>query len=156
MNLAPILPELILTVGAIVLMMVAAFLGRRGSSLCTWASVALLLGSAVTLLGEPQSAGALFGGQLEADGFGAFGKLDKPDVAAMRDLNLRELGMLGSIALGVMWMGVYPESFMAPMRKDVQVLLARVERARPPGDAQLALGAPKPPAAEAHVEAGGH
>ena len=29
MNLAPILPEIILTIGAIVLMMVAAFLGKR-------------------------------------------------------------------------------------------------------------------------------
>jgi len=75
MNLAPILPELILTVGAVVLMMVAAFLGRRGSALCSWASVALLLGASVTLLGEPQSAGALFGGLIQADGFGAFGKL---------------------------------------------------------------------------------
>ncbi|MCF2513949.1 NADH-quinone oxidoreductase subunit NuoN [Sphingomonas sp. G124] len=75
MNLAPILPELILTVGAIVLMMVAAFMGRRGSALCSWASVALLLGASVTLLGEPQSAGALFGGLIQADGFGAFGKL---------------------------------------------------------------------------------
>ena len=75
MNLAPILPELILTVGAIVLMMVAAFLGKRGSSLCSWASVALLVGAAATLGGEPQHAGVLFGGQLVADGFGAFGKL---------------------------------------------------------------------------------
>ena len=75
MNLAPILPELILTVGAIVLMMVAAFMGRRGSALCSWASVALLLGATATLLGEPQSAGALFGGLIQADGFGAFGKL---------------------------------------------------------------------------------
>ena len=75
MNLAPILPELILTAGGIVLMMVAAFLGRRGSSLCTWSAVALLVGSAVALIGEPQSAGVLFGGQLTADGFGAFGKL---------------------------------------------------------------------------------
>ena len=30
-RLMPILPELILTVGALVLMMVAAFTGRRGS-----------------------------------------------------------------------------------------------------------------------------
>jgi NADH-quinone oxidoreductase subunit N len=75
MNLAPILPELILTAGSIVLMMVAAFLGRRGSALCSWASVVLLLGSSVALLGEPQSAGALFGGLIQADGFGAFGKL---------------------------------------------------------------------------------
>jgi NADH-quinone oxidoreductase subunit N len=75
MNLAPILPELILTVGGIVLMMVAAFLGKRGSTLCTWSAVALLVGSTVTLIGEPQSAGVLFGGQLTADAFGAFGKL---------------------------------------------------------------------------------
>ncbi len=75
MNLAPILPELILTIGAIVLMMVAAFLGRRGSSLCSWASIALLLVAAATLAGQPSSAGVLFGGQLAADSFGAFGKL---------------------------------------------------------------------------------
>jgi NADH-quinone oxidoreductase subunit N len=75
MNLAPILPEIILTLGAIVLMMVAAFLGRRGSALCSWASVALLLGATFALIGEPQSAGALFGGQIAADSFGAFGKL---------------------------------------------------------------------------------
>ena len=37
--------------------------------------MALLLGAAVALLGEPQNAGVLFGGQLAADGFGAFGKL---------------------------------------------------------------------------------
>ncbi|HXG81357.1 MAG TPA: NADH-quinone oxidoreductase subunit NuoN [Sphingomicrobium sp.] len=75
MNLAPILPELILTVGAILLMMVAAFLGRRSSSFCTWSAVALLIGSAFALIGEPSNAGALFGGQLAADGFSAFGKL---------------------------------------------------------------------------------
>ena len=75
MNLAPILPELILTVGSIALMMVAAFLGRKGSALTSWASIALLLGASVALLGQPQSAGVLFGGQLVADAFGALGKL---------------------------------------------------------------------------------
>jgi NADH-quinone oxidoreductase subunit N len=75
MTLAPILPELILTIGAIVLMMVAAFMGRRGSALCSWASVALLLGASLSLIGEPQSAGALFGGLIQADAFGALGKL---------------------------------------------------------------------------------
>jgi NADH-quinone oxidoreductase subunit N len=73
--LAAILPEAILTIGAIVLMMVAAFLGRRASALTSWMSVALLLGACVTLLGAPQSAGPLFGGLVAADGFGAFGKL---------------------------------------------------------------------------------
>ncbi len=75
MNLAPILPEIILTLGALALMMVAAFLGRRATVFCTWASIALLAGASLTLLGEPGNAGAMFGGQIVADGFGAFGKL---------------------------------------------------------------------------------
>jgi len=74
MNLAAILPELILTVSAIVLMMVAAF-GRRMAIVTTWASVAALIAACFALLGQPQSAGALFGGLIVADGFGAFGKL---------------------------------------------------------------------------------
>src|SRR5690606_13734418 len=75
MNFAPILPEIILAVGALVLMMVAAFLGRRGSAFCSWAAVVLLLGASAALIGEPQSAGAQFGGQIAADAFSAFGKL---------------------------------------------------------------------------------
>lgn len=64
----------------------------------------------------------------------AYGKLVKPDVAAMPDLNGRELAMLGTIAAAVLWMGIYPESFLAPMRQDVSLILARVDRAQPPGD----------------------
>ena len=75
MNFAAILPEIILTIGALVLMLVAAFMGRRGATLSSWASVALLLVAAFTLLFEAQHAGALFGGLIVADGFGAFGKL---------------------------------------------------------------------------------
>ena len=51
MNLAAFLPEIILTAGAVVLMMVAAFMGGRGSALTSWSSVALLIVSAFTLLG---------------------------------------------------------------------------------------------------------
>src|SRR5689334_20893038 len=74
MNFAAILPELILTVSAIVLMMVAA-LGRRMTVVTTWGSVAALVAACFALLGAPQSAGPLFGGLIAADGFGAFGKL---------------------------------------------------------------------------------
>jgi NADH-quinone oxidoreductase subunit N len=74
MNLAAILPELILSLSAIALMMVAA-LGRRMTIVTTWASVAALIAASFALLGQPQSAGALFGGLIVADGFGAFGKL---------------------------------------------------------------------------------
>jgi NADH-quinone oxidoreductase subunit M len=42
-------------------------------------------------------------------------------------------------------MGVYPESFMAPMRADIAALDARLARAKPEGDAHLT--APKPKAA---------
>ena len=74
MNLAAILPELILSLGALVLMMVAA-LGRRMTGFTTWAAVAVLVAACFALLGEPQAAGPLFGGLIVADGFGAFGKL---------------------------------------------------------------------------------
>jgi len=70
----PILPEVILSVGAIALMMFAAFAGRRGSAGSSWGAVALLLIATVALVGEPSNAGPLFGGLLAADAFGAFGK----------------------------------------------------------------------------------
>jgi NADH-quinone oxidoreductase subunit M len=82
----------------------------------------------------------------------AYGRVTRPDVAAMPDLSKRELALLVPIAAVVLWMGVYPESFMAPMRNDVATLLARIERANPPGDARLALSA-NPAAAAADPEA---
>jgi NADH-quinone oxidoreductase subunit M len=85
----------------------------------------------------------------------AFGAARTDEAAKMPDLSLREWALLAPIAAGVFWMGVYPESFMAPMRKDVTSLLARVERAAPPGDARLAMGAPRP-AEPAHKAEGAH
>jgi NADH-quinone oxidoreductase subunit N len=70
----PILPELILGLGAILLMMVAAFVGRRGAAITTWGAVALLAVAGLTLFGAPSSAGPQFGGMITADLFGAFGK----------------------------------------------------------------------------------
>ena len=60
------------------------------------------------------------------------------DVATMPDLSIRELWLLAPIAAVVLWMGVYPESFMAPMRRDVGLLVERLDRARPVGDAMMA------------------
>ena len=71
---APILPELILTVGGLVLMMVAAIAGRRSAGLTSWAAIALLIGATVALIGEPSNAGAVFGGLIAADWFASFGK----------------------------------------------------------------------------------
>jgi len=71
---APILPELILTGAALVLMMVAAFTRSRGGGLVSWLAAAVLIGATAALIGAPSSAGSIFGGLLAADPFGAFGK----------------------------------------------------------------------------------
>jgi NADH-quinone oxidoreductase subunit M len=63
-----------------------------------------------------------------------FGDLVKDDVKAMPDLSAREILTLAPIAAVVLWMGVYPESFLKPMRPDVARLVERIERARPAGD----------------------
>jgi NADH-quinone oxidoreductase subunit M len=80
----------------------------------------------------------------------AYGTSRNADAAAMPDLSRRELALLAPIAAAVLWMGVYPESFLAPMRRDVGLLLARVDRANPPGDARLVRAAHGAPKAEAH------
>jgi NADH-quinone oxidoreductase subunit M len=79
-----------------------------------------------------------------------FGEQKNADAAAMPDLSPRELVMLVPIGLSVLWMGVYPESFLAPMRADVQAIVARMAPAAPEGDAKLTAG--KPHAAPAEHE----
>jgi NADH-quinone oxidoreductase subunit M len=76
----------------------------------------------------------------------AYGTSRNADAAAMPDLNGREMVSLGAIAAVVLWMGVYPESFLAPMRKDVGVLLARVTPSAPPSDSAVTAGHPAPAA----------
>jgi NADH-quinone oxidoreductase subunit M len=68
----------------------------------------------------------------------------------MKDISLREFALLAPIAAATLWMGVYPESFMAPMRADVGTLLARIDRARPAGDSQPTAGKPVAAATDAH------
>jgi NADH-quinone oxidoreductase subunit N len=71
---APLLPEIILAIGATILMMVAAFTGRRGTALVNWLAVALLIAATVALIGPPSHAGPIYDGLVTADLFGAFGK----------------------------------------------------------------------------------
>ena len=78
----------------------------------------------------------------------AYGTARTPEAAALPDLDKREFLILAPIAAATLWMGVYPESFMAPMRSDVQILLERIDRARPASDAQPTLGRPAPAAAD--------
>ncbi|WP_288457491.1 NADH-quinone oxidoreductase subunit M [uncultured Sphingomonas sp.] len=85
-----------------------------------------------------------------------WGEITSEEVRAMPDLSARELWLLVPIAAAVLWMGVYPESFLAPMRKDTQILLARIERARPAGDSRPTKGTGIVPAAHAETPATGH
>ncbi|MEO0872273.1 MAG: proton-conducting transporter membrane subunit, partial [Pseudomonadota bacterium] len=92
----------------------------------------------------------------------AFGPETNEDAQAMSDITAREWGMMVPIAAVVMWMGVYPESFLAPMRNDIAALDARLASAAPESDSQLVVGAPKAEAAnsvpyvDSHSEEGAH
>ncbi|WP_299192743.1 NADH-quinone oxidoreductase subunit M [uncultured Erythrobacter sp.] len=85
----------------------------------------------------------------------AFGDQKNADAAAMSDITPREWAMMAPIAAVVLWMGVYPESFLAPMRADIAALDAQLTASAPPSDAQLAPGEPRTEAAntiEYHAE----
>ena len=69
-----------------------------------------------------------------------FGDRRNADAAAMPDLTPREWWLLAPIALAVFWMGIYPESFLRPVRNDVGRLLTRMEHVTPAGDSRLTLG----------------
>lgn len=52
-----------------------------------------------------------------------FGDLDKDDVKAMPDLSLREKLVFAPLVAVVLWMGIYPNSFLEPMHATVTALL---------------------------------
>ena len=49
-----------------------------------------------------------------------FGELTKPDVRAMKDLSPREIAIFAPMIGLVLWMGIYPTSFTAPMAPSLQ------------------------------------
>ncbi len=79
-----------------------------------------------------------------------FGVARTAEAAAMPDLSAREWWCLAPIALAVLWMGIYPESFIRPMRNDVGRLLTRLETVTPAGDSHLALPAMHMPMGATH------
>ena len=85
-----------------------------------------------------------------------FGVQRNADAAAMPDLSAREWWLLAPIAVGVFWMGIYPESFLAPMRNDVGRLVTRLEHAAPAGDSGLTAGKPKLKFFDAHEHGAEH
>ncbi len=106
---------------------VGEFLALAGLyKVSTWATLiattGIILGAAYMLYLYRR---VVFGGQVNAD------------AAAMPDIDGREMWLLAPIAAVVMWMGVYPESFLAPIRRDVTVIVERISRAAPLGDAKI-------------------
>jgi NADH-quinone oxidoreductase subunit M len=61
-----------------------------------------------------------------------FGALEKADLTGLKDLSAREIAIMAPLAGVVLWMGIYPASFLVPIRAPVENILARLERAAPP------------------------
>src|SRR6185295_10701678 len=57
-----------------------------------------------------------------------YGAIANDQVRALTDINRREFWMLGSVALLVLWMGVWPRPFIDVMHTSVEQLLAHVAR----------------------------
>ena len=74
-NLLMTLPEIILSVGALVLMMVAAWSTPAASRAIGWTAVAVLIGAAIALAGPASNGGDAFGGLYKADAFAGFAKV---------------------------------------------------------------------------------
>src|SRR3546814_16972145 len=83
-----------------------------------------------------------------------YGEQKNADAAAMPDLSAREIWPLAPIAAAVLWMGVYPDSFLAPMRPDIPALEARHAPAPPPGDANHKVDALAPVTECGHARGG--
>ncbi|WP_341207331.1 NADH-quinone oxidoreductase subunit NuoN [uncultured Sphingomonas sp.] len=74
-NLAMTLPELVLAVGAIALMLVAAWGGPASTKAVSWVSVAVLGGALIALTGPASAGSDAFYGLYRADAFAAFAKV---------------------------------------------------------------------------------
>ncbi len=74
-NIAMTLPELVLALGAIALMLVSAWGGDTSTRAVSIASVFVLVGAGIALVGPASSGGYAFDGLYRADTFGAFAKV---------------------------------------------------------------------------------
>jgi NADH-quinone oxidoreductase subunit M len=59
-----------------------------------------------------------------------YGEIANDHVRALSDINRREFWMLGSVALLVLWMGIWPRPFIDVMHTTVEGLLAHVAKSK--------------------------
>jgi NADH-quinone oxidoreductase subunit M len=64
-----------------------------------------------------------------------FGRLVRDDLKTITDLNWREVAVFAPLVVMVLWMGIYPQSFLGPMRASVQQLIERQYASEPSPDA---------------------
>lgn len=74
-SLMMVLPEVILSLGALVLLMIAAFVGDGATRMIGWLSVLLFVAAGLALTGPAGNGGEAFYGLYRADNFGAFAKV---------------------------------------------------------------------------------
>lgn len=70
-----ILPELVLAIGAMVLLIVGVYAGSRATVAIGWTAVAVLVGAGFALIGPASSGATAFDGLHRADAFAAFAKV---------------------------------------------------------------------------------
>ena len=58
-----------------------------------------------------------------------FGQLTKADVKAMTDVSYREVAVFAPLIVLVLWMGIYPSSFINPMAPALEKVIARYDAA---------------------------
>jgi NADH-quinone oxidoreductase subunit N len=109
--LVPVLPELILAVGAIVLLMVGVFRGERWVQIVNAAAVALLLLVAVVVIYLPAGTLTTFGGSFVVDDFARFMKV---------------LALLGSAATVAISTHYFSNTRREPFEYPVLIMLSTV------------------------------
>src|SRR3954452_5776148 len=69
-----------------------------------------------------------------------FGTITRDDLRGMLDLTPREMTVFAPLLLLVLWMGVYPNSFLAPIRTSVDNLVQRANTAQKAAQQELPAG----------------
>ena len=69
------------------------------------------------------------------------GKLEKPDVKEMLDLNWREIAIFTPLVIVVIWMGVYPSFFLDVIHASVDQLLVNYHAALEAAPLEITIGA---------------
>jgi len=62
-----------------------------------------------------------------------FGKLTREDLKSIKDLNLREVAVFAPLVVLVLWMGIYPSTFTAPIEASVSALVENYQAAAAAG-----------------------